>query len=109
MLQPDVSIAHQADFKRIGDNEFGTLAGSPPDIHTYYWVSSGGVGADSQDAFGIIDILDRVGHGAAAEGGGQTGHSGGMSEAGTMVHIVGAQHRPGEFLHDVIVLVGAFR
>ena len=30
-----------------------------------------------------------------------------MSEAGTVVYIVGAQHRPGELLHYIVVLVGA--
>ena len=76
-------------------------------LQANYGVSLGGVGANSQDTGGITNFTDGVGHCPAAEGCGQTGHGGGMSETGTVVNIVGAQHRPGKFLDDIVVLVGA--
>jgi len=38
--------------------------------------------------------------------GGQTGHGGRMSEPGTVVDVVGAQHSPAQLLHNIIVFVG---
>ena len=67
----------------------------------------GGVGADSQNTGGITYLLDRVGHGSAAECGDQTGHRRGMSETGTVVNIVVPEYNPGEFLGNVVVFVGA--
>ncbi len=40
---------------------------------------------------------------------GKTCHSGGMSETGAVIHIVGADHRPGELLQQIVFLVGAAR
>ena len=54
-----------------------------------------------------VDIGDRIGHGAAAEGCGQTGHGRSVSGTGTVVDVVCAHHRPCEFLDEVILLVGA--
>src|SRR4030042_4947319 len=67
----------------------------------------GGVSSDSQDTLSISNLGYRVGHSAAAEACGQTGHSGRVSEAGTVVDVVSAHHRPGELLENEIVLVGA--
>ena len=105
MPQPQVSIADEVNLARVGYDKLCPFTVGLPDIHTDYRVSIGGVGADSKDTFGIADVVDRVGHSSATECRDQTGHSGGMSETGTVVNIVCAQYRPGEFLHDIIVLV----
>ena len=62
---------------------------------------------DSQETSGVTEITDIIRHGAAAEGSGQTGHSGGMSETGTVVNTVGTQYRSGEFLDNMVILIGA--
>ena len=64
-----------------------------------------GIGSGNQNHLGLFNITDGVGHRSTAEGCGQTGHSGGMSEAGTVVDIVGFQHRPGEFVGDIILFI----
>ncbi len=45
-------------------------------------------------------------HGAGAEGSGQAGYGGGVAQAGGVVHVVGAQDGAGEFLDEVVFLVG---
>ena len=70
-------------------------------------MSDCGVGADSQDAVGITNLTDGVGHSSAAECCGQTGHSGGVSEAGTVVNVVGAQHGSAKFLDNIVIFVSA--
>jgi len=66
-----------------------------------------GVRANDKNAISVSKFRDRVGHGATAERCGQTGHGGGMSEAGAVVHIVSTQNRPGKLLHQIIIFVGA--
>ena len=65
-----------------------------------------GVGAGDQDDVGLLDIGDGVGHRATSERCGQTGHGGAVSETGAVIDVVGLEHRPGEFLGDVVFLVG---
>ena len=45
----------------------------------------------------VPQLPDGVGHGAAAERSGQTGHGGGVSEPGAVIDIVGPYHRPHHF------------
>ena len=68
----------------------------------------GGIAAYDKDTSRLPNLIDGIGHGTATETGGQTGHRRGMSEAGTVVQIVSLHHRAGEFLSQVILLVGAF-
>ena len=100
-------MVYQVNLTGVGDNELGSLVAGLQNGHADYRMGGSGVAADREDTGGITDVVDRVGHGSAAEGGGQTGHRRGMSEAGTVVYVVRAQYRTGEFLHDVVVFVGA--
>jgi hypothetical protein len=69
-------------------------------------MASTGVAADYQDAGSVFDFVDRISHSTAAETGGQTGHRGGMSETGTVVHIVGLHYHAGELLRQIIFFIG---
>jgi hypothetical protein len=100
--------AYKVDFTGVSDNKLSTLIHCFLYLQSDYWMVLCCVGSDSQDAFGIANLSYRVSHSAAAEACGQTGHSGCVSEAGTVVDIVGAHHRPGEFLENEIIFVGAF-
>ena len=66
----------------------------------------GSVGADDEKEVGFFKISNRVAHGTVAESGGRTGHCRGMSETGTMVYVIGTDNSPGEFLDQIIFLVG---
>ena len=66
----------------------------------------GGVGTGNQNNFRVFDLVDRIGHGAAAEGGGKTCHRGGVSEAGTVVDVIGLQDCPGKFLQEIVLFIG---
>ena len=65
-----------------------------------------GVGANSHNTGGITNIINGISHRPTTKGCGQTGHSGRMSEAGTVVNIVGIQHGTAEFLDDIVVFIG---
>ena len=74
-----------------------------------YRVAFGGIGADDKNAVALPEFRDGVGHSSAAERCDQTGHGGGMSETGAVVHIVGADNCPGKLLHQVVFLVSTLR
>ena len=107
VLQPDVSITDKFNLTGVSYNEPSALTCRLSHFHANDGVSLSGVGADSQDTTGITNITDGVGHRPAAECCDQTGHRGGMSETGTVVNIIGAQYRPGKFLNDIVLLIGA--
>ena len=65
-----------------------------------------GIGADDEQCVVESHFADGIRHCSAAERYGQTGHGGSVSGAGTMVEIVGAHHRPHEFLHYPVFFVG---
>ena len=67
-----------------------------------------GVAANDQDASCVFDFAYGVSHGTASETGGQTGHRWGVSERGTVIHIVRLHHHSRELLCQVILLVSAF-
>ncbi len=64
------------------------------------------IGTDNKYTVAVAYFGDGVGHCPATEGCGQTGHGGRMSETGTVVNIIGADDRPGEFLEKVVLFVG---
>jgi len=95
------------NFPGIGDNELTAFAYSFLNLKSNYGVSLGGIGANGEDTGGVTNLEYGVSHCPASECCDQTGHGGGMSETGAVVHIVMAEHYAGEFLNDIIVLVGA--
>ena len=107
MAQPDVGDAAEVDLSRIGYDELAALGYRFLHLQGDDWVILRGVGADGQNATGILNLLNRVGHGAAAEGCGQTGHCGSMSETGAVVDTVRPHYHTGELLEYVVILVSA--
>ena len=65
-----------------------------------------GVGADYQDAIGIFQFGDGIGHSSGTERRGQPGHGGAVSETGAVIDVVGADRGAHQFLHQVIFFVG---
>ena len=56
--------------------------------------------------FASFPFINGIGHGATTECCPQTGDSNGVSETGAMVHIIGAQSRSGQFLCQIVLLIG---
>ncbi len=106
--QMEMGQGCQGSPARIDDDQFSAAIHGGQHPPGDLGMGLGGVGAGNQDDLGPLDLVDRVGHRPAAEGGGQTGHGGGVSEAGAVVDVVGGESRPGEFLQEVVLLVGAF-
>ncbi|GAH35718.1 unnamed protein product, partial [marine sediment metagenome] len=46
-------------------------------------------------------------HSSAAKALDEAGHSGSVTQSGTVINVVAAEHRSSKFLHDIILLVGA--
>jgi len=65
-----------------------------------------GIGSGHQDHLRLFNIRNGIGHCATAECGGQTGHRGAVSEPGAVIHIIGFKHRAGQFLGQIVFLIG---
>ena len=101
-------ILDERDLAGLDDDELGAaLADGPLHVHAHDGVILRRVGARGEDHVGKLDLVHGVRHGTAAEGGGQPGHRGAVSETRAVIDIVGPDRRPHEFLEDVVVLVGA--
>ena len=65
------------------------------------------IGADNEEEVSLLEITVRVAHCALTKSSDGTNYSGGMAQPGTMVNVISAQHSAGEFLHHIVVLIGA--
>ncbi len=110
LAQPDVGILDEVNLPGIDDDQLrAPLADRALDLHSHDRMVLRGVASRNENQIGKLDLGNRVGHCATAECGGQTGHRDGVSESGAVIHIVRADHRPHEFLEEVVFLVGAAR
>src|SRR5690554_2409882 len=105
-LEMDIGHARQFSTTGIYHYHFGASSQGPLDFCTDDGMSLSGVGTGNQEGICRHSIVDAVGHGAATQYSGQTGHGGSVSETSAMVYIIGAHHRPGKLLRQVIFLVG---
>ncbi len=92
--EPEAGILHQAMAPGVDDDEvFIFETRRPLDAGRNDRVVFVGVGADHQDAIGVFQFGDGIGHRPGTERRGQTGHGGAVSEAGAVIHVVGADRR----------------
>src|SRR6266853_5815412 len=68
----------------------------------------GGVTADNDDETGIFDVLNGAGIPTIPYRTEETHRSRGLAITGTIVHVVRADHRTGQLLHEIAFLIGAF-
>ena len=67
------------------------------------------IAADDEDEAGILDVSDRSGIAAITNGAKQTRRGGRLAIAGAIIHVVRADDGARQFLHEVALLIGAFR
>ena len=67
----------------------------------------GGIAADQQEHFRVLNFVERVRRRAAAEDRGQPGHRRAVANPGAVVDVVRAHNQAHELLEYVILLVGA--
>ena len=103
------SVTAEIDIFWIGNDEIGTVARCFLHLQGENRMRLGGVGAYGQDGGGTAYFIDRVGHCAASQRGGQTGHGRGVSETGAVINVVRPHHRTGKFLDQVVVFIGYTR
>ncbi len=72
-------------------------------------VGLGRVAADDQNHAGILDVPDRSRIAAVTNGAEQTFGGGCLAVARAIVHVVRADDRARQLLHEITFLVGAFR
>ena len=105
MPEPYIGIADETNLTGIGDNQRSPFSHRVLHFESDDRMGGGSVGTNGENAGSLTDFYNRVGHCSATEGGGQTGHRGAMSETGTVIDIIRPQHRPREFLDNIVVLV----
>src|ERR1700719_4146534 len=72
-------------------------------------MSLGRITADDQNQAGILDVPDGSRIAAITNGAEQTFGGGCLAVARAIIHVVGADDRTGQLLHEITFLVGAFR
>jgi len=98
----------QLNISGVSHNELGTLFFGPENATGNKRMAFCCIRTDNKNTCSILDFRNGISHGSTSKRCGQTDHSRGMSETGTMVDIVGANHRPGKFLNQVILFIGNF-
>ena len=101
--------AGKLDITRVCHNKF-RITGfyTPADNASYYRMTFGCVGTDNEKQVCLCYIRDRITHCTFAKGCLGAGYRRCMAETSTMVNIVGTDNRPGEFLYEIIFLIGKF-
>ena len=94
---------------RVDDDELGAPAQRLLDVQRADGVRLAGVGADDEDRVGLFEVLERVGHGAAAQRLAQAGDGARVAEPRAVVDVLRADDGAHELLEEVVVLVGAAR
>ena len=106
MIDCHVCIAGKLNISRVCHNQFAPLFLGPHDTPCNQGMTGRGIGADDKNAAGILDFSNGVGHGTTPERGGQPGHRGRVSETGTVIHVIGADHCTGKFLRQIVFFIG---
>ena len=70
-------------------------------------MSLGSIGANDEQDIGVFNLVKGICGRSAAKTCSKTGYRRSMTDSRTVVHIVGAEHRPCELLHKVVLLIGA--
>ena len=82
----------------VNDNQRGAALGRLLEKGGCNRVVFSRVGADHQRHIGIVHIPEDIRHGAGTDGLLHSRDRGGVTQAGAVVHIVGAEHRADELL-----------
>ena len=93
---------------RIHDDHFCAAFLSFYDPPGDQWMSLGCVGPDDKETICVgFEFGNRIRHGTTAEGSGQTGHRGSVSETCAVVDVICTDHGAGELLQKISLFVGA--
>ena len=101
----DVGVPGQCGAPGIDHHQTGALHDPLEDPGADDRVRRRRVGADQEDRVAPVKILERIRPAAQTERGGQACSGGGVTEPGTVVHVVRAHDGPGEFLGQIVLLV----
>ena len=99
-------MASQLHFPRVDDDQLGAFSGRSLDGHAHHVLLFGKIGVDHQDAASLFQLPDGIGGGGVPQSSFQPNGQFRLGVGG-LVHVVGVHHRPGKFLGQVMLLVGA--
>ena len=100
---------HNVDAPRVHHNQAGPLAQALFHARRKHRVPVGRVGANYHNHVGLLHRLEGLGTGRGAIGLAQAIPGGGVADACTGIHVVIAESRTHQFLHQVGFFVGATR
>ena len=100
-------VAPQGLAARIHHDEMGAAFGGLLEVGGRHRMILRGVGADGDDDVRVLAGGEGRGHGGGADALHQGRHRRRVAKAGAVVHVVGAEARAHELLHQVRFLVGA--
>ena len=103
-----MGITGKLHLARVNNHQFGVLPGGSFNWYGRHVVLFSYVGVENQDAAGPLQVPDGVGSRGVSQGPFQGPDQIGLGIGG-LVHVVGAHDHPGEFLGQVMLLVGAAR
>src|SRR5271155_649494 len=66
-----------------------------------------GVAADNDDQFSLLDVADRSGIAAIADGAKKSDRRRSLAVTRAVIHIIGADNSAGQLLHQIALFVGA--
>ena len=108
-LEVQRGVVAELDVARVDDDEVGAVSRGLLDARAGDGMALGRIGAADEDRPGDFDFVERVGGGAGAERHFHGGGGGRVANARAAIDVVRPEGDAGEFLRDVVLLVGAAR
>ena len=101
----DIGQARQARAPWVDHDQGGATGLGAQHARADHGVVLGDIGPHHQNQLGLVDIGNAVAHRPRAQGAAQARHRGAVADARAVVDIVAAEHRSGEFLRGVVILI----
>lgn len=100
-------MIHKGDAAWIDNDEISAPFCCSNDLIANNGVRFSCIGSGNEHTVCIADFRDGVGHCATAEGLHEACYGAAVSKPGTVIDIIGSDHRAHEFLKEIVFFVGA--
>ncbi len=96
-------------FTQVGNNQFLAMhLVGPLDARCQHRMALSGIAADNQHQSRLLKIGDRSGVTTISNGSEESHGGWRLAVARTVIHVVGADHRAGQLLHQIALFIRAF-
>ena len=108
-MQENIGAPRHLVLPQVGDDQLlAVKLVRPLDARSQHGMTLCRVAADDHNQVRLFNIRDRTRISAVAHGPKQAGGRRRLAVPRTVIHVVRADHRPGQFLHQIAFFVGAF-